>query len=89
MRGPAVMLSPGRKHGRRKEDIPPVPKLPHQGILMELQNRSGQLRADVNAGKGNQGSFKTIEESEEATETGVNERERSRTEQWEWPEDVF
>jgi hypothetical protein len=89
VRGPAVMLSPGRKHGRRKEDIPPVPKLPHQGILMELQNRSGQLRADVNAGKGNQGSFKTIEESEEVAEMRANERERSIAEQWEWPEDVF
>jgi hypothetical protein len=86
VRGPAVMLSPGKKHGRREEDIPPVPKLPHQGILMELQNRSGLLRADTNAGKENQGPFKTIEESEEVAEMGVNERQ---PEQWEWPEDVF
>jgi hypothetical protein len=56
---------------------------------MELQNRSGQLRADLNAGKGNQGSFKTIEESEEAAEMGVGEHECSIAEQWEWPEDVF
>jgi hypothetical protein len=89
VRGPAVMLSPGKKHGRRKEDIPPVPKLPHQGILMELQNRSGLPRANMNAGKESQGSFKTIEESEEVAEMRVNEREHSIAEQWEWPEDVF
>jgi hypothetical protein len=89
VRGPAVVLSPGKKHSRRKEeDIPPVPKLPHQGILMELQNRSGQLRADINAEKENQG-FKTIEEGEEVAEVGGNERGHSTAEQWEWPEDVF
>lgn len=89
VRGPAVMLSPGKKHGRREEDIPPVPKLPHQGILAELQNRSGLLRADMDAGKENQGSFKTIEESEEDAEMRGDEREHSIAEQWEWPEDVF
>ena len=89
VRGPAVMLSPGKKHGRREKDIPPVPKLPHQGVLAELQNRSGLLRAHMDAGKENQGSFKTIEESEEGPEMGENEREHSIAEQWEWPEDVF
>ena len=89
VRGPAVMLSPGKKHGKRKEDIPPVPKLPHQGVLAELQNRSGLLRADMDAGKENQGSFKTIVESEEGVEMGENGRGHSIAEQWEWPEDVF
>jgi hypothetical protein len=89
VRGPAVTLLPGKKHGRREEDIPPVPKLPHQGVLAELQNRSGLLRAHMDAGKENQGSFKTIEESEEGPEMGENEREHSIAEQWEWPEDVF
>ena len=89
VRGPSVTLSPGKKHGRREEDIPPVPKLPHQGILAELQNRSGLLRTDMEAGKENQGSFKTIEEGEEGEEMGGNECEHSIAERWEWPEDVF
>jgi hypothetical protein len=89
VQGPAVMPSPGKKHGKREEDIPPVPKLPHQGILMELQNRSGLLRAHIETGKEQQGTFKIVEESEEVAEMAVNERQSSMAEQWEWPEDVF
>ena len=89
IRGPVVILSPGKKQGRRGEDIPPVPKLPDQKILADLQNRSGLLRPAMETEKENRASFETIEEGEEGVEMGKSERERSIPGQWEWPEDVF
>ena len=89
IRGPMVMLSPGKKQGRRGEDIPPVPKLPEQGILAEMQNRSGRLRPETSIEKENPVTFETIEEGEEGVEMGRSEREVSMPGQWEWPEDVF
>jgi hypothetical protein len=80
------MLSPGKKQGSKGEDIPPVPKLPDQGVLVELQNRARLLRPEMEMDKENQRSFETIEES---AETDGNEDGVNRQEQWEWPEDVF
>jgi hypothetical protein len=89
IRGPIVMLSPGKKQGRMGEDIPPVPKLPDQGVLAEMQNRNVLLRARLGTEKEKQGSFETIEEGEEGVESGKSDGVLSIPAQWEWPEDVF
>ena len=89
IRGPVVILSPGRKQGRRGEDIPPVPKLPEQKVLAELQNRSGRMRPEATTEKEKPAIFETIEEGEEGGEMERSEGEISVHGQWEWPEDVF
>ena len=89
IRGPVVMLSPGKRQGRRGEDIPPVPKLPDQGVLAELQNRSGLLKIGNDREKENRGSVETIDEGEEGADMGNSEHEPTMPGQWEWPEDVF
>ena len=89
IRGPVVILSPGRKQGRGGEDIPPVPKLPEQKVLAELQNRSGRMRPEAATKKENPAIFETIEECEEGGEMERSEREISVPGHWEWPEDVF
>lgn len=83
---PVVTLSPGKKQGRRGEDIPPVPKLPDLGVLAELQYRARPFRPEIELDKENQSSFETIEEG---AETGGNQGSVSIQGQWEWPEDVF
>jgi hypothetical protein len=88
-RRPVVMTSPGRKQGRRGEEIPPVPKLPDRGILAEMQNRNALLRPGKDTEKANQVSFETIEEGEEGLEKGKSEAGLSLPVPWEWPEDVF
>jgi hypothetical protein len=88
-REPVVMVSPGKKHGRRGEEIPPVPKLPDRGILAEMQNRNALLRQGKDMEKANQGSFETIEEGDEGVENGKSKGELSILVPWEWPEDVF
>jgi hypothetical protein len=86
VRAPLVTLSPGKKQGRWGEDIPPVPKLPNQEVLAELQNRARPLRPEMEADKENQGFFETIDEGAEM-EDGKGRVSMQR--QWEWPDDVF
>jgi hypothetical protein len=89
--GHKLRLSPGKKMGRRGEDVPPMPRLSRE-VFGSLENgrntrsnidRKGMLPRPVSM----------ILEEEESRETEAVHSAKLKMspvrEQWEWPEDVF
>lgn len=92
--GHKIRISPGKKMGRRGEDVPPVPKLSRQ-VLGSLENE-WKARATTD-GKGMiPRPVSMILEEEECKDgsdidiaNGGKLQVSSVGEQWEWPDDVF
>lgn len=93
--GHKLRISPGKRMGRRGEDVPPVPKLSRE-VLGSLEN-GWRARPTIDGNRLLPRSVSMILEEEEGRE--INDVDAGKLqmqmqmspvrEQWDWPDDVF